>query len=120
MSKEKHTCCAEIRSGDGWHSRKEACGCKASVERDGKWYCRRHDPVAIKEKDNARRAKWKQELRENIKAQRIKAAAPDMLAALKAALDPLELYHAYGWPDSDGVIRQLKAAIAKAEGTGDA
>lgn len=50
----------------------------------------------------------------------IMASAPDLLAALKAALGPLELYHAYGWPDSDGVIRRLKAAISKAEGTDDA
>lgn len=35
---------------------------------------------------------------------------------IKEAIGPLELYHAYGWPDRDGVIRRLKAAIAKAEG----
>ena len=43
-------------------------------------------------------------------------AAPDLLAALKAAIEPLELYHAYGWPDRDGVIAKVKAAIRKAEG----
>ena len=50
----------------------------------------------------------------------------DVLAALKAAVEPLELYHAYGWPDRDGVISKVKAviriaeaAIAKAEGEGE-
>ena len=50
------------------------------------------------------------------RTQRIQLAAPDLLAALKAAVEPLELYHAYGWPDRDGVIAKVKAAIRKAEG----
>lgn len=39
---------------------------------------------------------------------------------IKEAICPLELYHAYGWPDSEGVIQRLKAAIAKAEGAENA
>ena len=34
------------------------------------------------------------------------------LDALTAAKQPLELYHAYGWPDRDGVRAQVYAAIA--------
>ncbi len=45
---------------------------------------------------------------------RLCAAAPDLLEGLKKALEPLEMYHAYGWPDRDGVIGQIKSAIAKA------
>ena len=36
--------------------------------------------------------------------------------ALKATIGPLELYHAYGWADRDGVIRKAKDALAKARG----
>lgn len=117
MSKEKHTCCAKINTGSMHYPRTEQCGCKASIEREGQWYCKRHDPVAIKAKYDARRAQWKLEWEKSKKEQRLKDAAPDMLAAIKAVLSPLELCHAYGWPDRDGVIRRLKAAIAKAEGT---
>lgn len=53
---------------------------------------------------------------ENLSNAQIIAAAPDLLAALKQAIEPLELYHAYGWPDRDGVIAKVKAAIRKAEG----
>lgn len=38
------------------------CGADGRVEREGKWYCKRHDPVAIKAKDEAkyatRSAEW--------------------------------------------------------------
>lgn len=36
--------------------------------------------------------------------------------ALKATIGPLELYHAYGWADRDGVIRKAKDALEKLEG----
>lgn len=43
MSTEpKHTCVEEIMP-DGWHS--YACGAKASVPHESKWYCKRHDPL---------------------------------------------------------------------------
>jgi hypothetical protein len=38
--------------------------------------------------------------------------------AARAALEPLELYHAYGWPDRAGVIGRLRAAIARTEAEG--
>lgn len=34
------------------------CQRAASVQRNGKWYCRQHDPVVRKAKDEARRAEW--------------------------------------------------------------
>lgn len=45
---------------------------------------------------------------------RLIAAAPELLEALEKAVEPLEMYKCYGWPDYDGVIRQIKSAIAKA------
>lgn len=113
---EKHTCCAEVLRGTEWRPRKEACGCKASVERDGKWYCKRHDPVAKAEKQDAQLKAWRLELAAKEKKNRLEQAAPDLLAALKQSIGPLELYHAYGWPDRDGVINKVKSAISKAEG----
>ncbi|MCK9524330.1 MAG: hypothetical protein M0R49_00160 [Limnochordia bacterium] len=43
-------CCGRVF--DGWHS--HPCGNKASVEREGKFYCKVHDPVRIEEKAKIR------------------------------------------------------------------
>ena len=94
------------------------CGCTASVEREGKWYCKRHDPEGIKARREVRRAKWEQEREESIKAQRLKAAAPDMLAALNLIREYGDIYaYRAGHENPYDVIC---AAIAKAEGTDDA
>jgi hypothetical protein len=37
------------------------CTRSGSVEYEGKWYCRQHDPVAAAEKDRERRARWEEE-----------------------------------------------------------
>ncbi len=40
------------------------CTKPATVERDGKWYCKIHDPEYIKQKDNVRQVKWDKESQE--------------------------------------------------------
>lgn len=40
----------------------------------------------------------------------------ELLDALENAIQALELYKAYGWPDRKNVIFKAKAAIAKARG----
>jgi hypothetical protein len=47
---------------------------------------------------------------------RLREINAEMLKALKEAVEPLQLYQAYGWPDRGGVIRQMKTAIKNAEG----
>lgn len=34
------------------------CTCEGAVERNGKWYCKRHDPVAVAAREDASAAKW--------------------------------------------------------------
>ena len=53
---KRHTCCENVIPTEEWHS--HPCGKTAKFERDGKWYCSRHDPVAITEKRAARYTKW--------------------------------------------------------------
>ncbi len=48
---------------------------------------------------------------------RLIAAAPDLLAACEAALDELEYFHEPQMTGTSGIIRDLRAAIAKARGT---
>jgi len=53
---EKHRCCAEVWPKGGYHPGR--CERMASVERDGRHYCKQHDPVAVKARDDERNAKW--------------------------------------------------------------
>jgi hypothetical protein len=47
-------CVKGVNRGDGRWSRYSPCGRNASVERDGKHYCKMHDPVARREKWDAK------------------------------------------------------------------
>jgi hypothetical protein len=59
-------CCAEV-NGRGWYGADGWCRAKChragSVERDGKLYCRTHDPVAVEKRETEAKAKreerWK-------------------------------------------------------------
>lgn len=51
--------CLATIYGDGRGGQR--CARKAKVERNGKWYCRQHDPEARKAFDAERTAKWKRE-----------------------------------------------------------
>jgi hypothetical protein len=51
--------CGETVCTDGWHFRK--CSRNASVNREGKWYCGTHDPVARKAKSDKKLAEWRKE-----------------------------------------------------------
>jgi hypothetical protein len=56
MSTEKHTCQGTAGTYRSFH--RYTCGKTASLEHEGKWYCKRHHPPTIKAKDAARSAKW--------------------------------------------------------------
>jgi len=62
--KVKHECEANV--SDGW-ARYHKCGVTAKYVRDGKWYCKRHDPVAIKERDKKRDDKFNKMFEESQK-----------------------------------------------------
>ncbi len=47
------------------------CSSPATRERDGKWWCFHHDPIAIEKKRKARNEKWEREQEENDKKQDI-------------------------------------------------
>lgn len=122
---EKHTCCAEVWRGTEWRPRKEACGCKASVERDCKWYCKRHDPVALAEKKDEKQKIANAEWAAREKRRRLEQSAPDLLAALKDIENRLYYIQAQDFYLSmpQDIIDQVKrcshsanSAIRKAEG----
>jgi hypothetical protein len=49
------TCSAQIKVDD-WHWGK--CSKEATIERDGKWYCGRHDPVKVQARRDKSHAKY--------------------------------------------------------------
>ena len=114
-----HTCCEPMRA-IGW-GRSYACGAKAKVERDGRWYCLRHDPVARKARADAKDAERRaaqQRLRERLNKSKAEAAEQkrraecydDLLAACRTAARYLS-------PEQfPGAVREVDAAIAKATG----
>ncbi len=59
MPKEKHKCVGKMRKthGIGWNQ----CFNYAKVERDGKWYCGIHDPIAWAKRRADRDAMWEAE-----------------------------------------------------------
>jgi len=109
-----HMCCEKVRKGgDRWRSYYRPCKRPGSVERDGKWYCGQHDPVAREERFQKSVAETKARWAEEAKANRIRAAAPQLLEALQGMFD-LVGDRAPEWDDSR--IDAAVAAIAAATG----
>jgi hypothetical protein len=104
MTDAPQKCCASIYDSLAWRSR--SCERNAKIERDGKWYCKQHDPVAKAEKHAERTARWDHESEERRRRYRLESAALEMLRVLKAYFEDRPA----DWEE------QAKAAITKAEG----
>ena len=87
MTEHTPTRCSETIMRD-FHS--YPCSRKAAITRDGKGYCRQHDPVARKEKSDAAYAKWKTdaELRRKVEAEKRHKinCHDDLVEALEAVM----------------------------------
>lgn len=103
-------CCATVLAGkDGWRTRYKSCSRKATVEREGKWYCRQHDPQAVAGRKKEWESQWEIEYQARQARYRLEAAAPDLLQALKGVLRVADR--------ATVEFDAARAAIAKAEGT---
>ncbi len=71
MAKER--CSERVRDKGMWPSFHQ-CHRNGVVQRDGKWYCKHHDPEAKKKRDAERGAKWDKEWDEKQEAWRRDAA----------------------------------------------
>lgn len=78
----KNHCCGQVRSSDGWHTYR--CSREGVIEREGKFYCRQHDPVAVKARHDARDAKWEAEWAAQTAARAAAKAAAERQARLAA------------------------------------
>ncbi len=52
----KERCSGTVSEVGVWHSHQ--CSRKGVVLREGKWYCKQHDPVAVKKRVEEQRAKY--------------------------------------------------------------
>ncbi len=77
--------CSTMVSGSGsWGSfHQHHCHKQATIQRDGKWYCKIHDPEYIKEKNKVSTAKHNEQWRKR----RIELSGHRLLRACKEALE---------------------------------
>jgi hypothetical protein len=109
MSNPQSKCSAMVYSIGNW--RATECGNKGKVERDGKWFCGTHDPVAQALKRSLRDKQWETERAAQSKADALTYAAPDLLKACKAAAKLMS-----DWGIIGEEVDECNAAIATAEG----
>ena len=115
------------------------CGATAKIERDGNWYCKRHDPVLVKAKQDERNKAWEAEFQEKKKdsdyryhciqafqsaASRLGISALDLAEALQdgGIADALELIkYAVDNPDfnSETFDLRCRAILAKIRKKGE-
>lgn len=119
MSELKHTCCERVQKNYLFY----LCGKTAKHERDNKWYCGMHDPIAVAAKYAKRKEAHEENLRAFYKAQEEKKETqrradlyPELLDALKGYLDtyPNRDHEAF-FPEVRELHRKAVAAIEKAE-----
>ncbi len=112
----KHTagqtsrCCEQVATNGLWN-RYHQCTRLGSVTRDGKVYCKTHDPVAIKERHNARDKKWQERSRREYAAFQLQAAASDLLSACEGLV---RLYESK-WGDEPKELLAARSAIKKSK-----
>lgn len=77
----KQQCCVEVWGE--WRSHQ--CSRAGKIERDGKFYCGQHDPVAIKEKDEEKRRQREAESKARARQAELQSLRYQVCAGLTAA-----------------------------------
>lgn len=112
MSGASHTCCARVYQPG--RLRSEVCGRSAKIERSGRWYCGRHDPVA----EEARQAKRDAKFKARYEADRV-AALVKQQRELVGELAQLLFEQGTALPETlENEVQKLRAL--KAQQRGDA
>jgi hypothetical protein len=120
----KSKCCQTVYPKE-WHSSFHGYRChhNATVTRNGKPYCKQHDPVEAKIRDEAQRARWRFESEQyaiNIAKEQIAAAHSrhcvavydGLVSTLRRARDTIAA-HMHGLPSN--VLNEIDAELKKVE-----
>ena len=131
---EKHKCCGRVSPPDAWRSYQ--CGKNASMEHEGKHYCKTHHPPTVRAKRDASQAKWEADWRARRSREEAAARAAaeqkrkaeaydqlvgqrdDLLAALRKMIEMNQQWARDQWGDENkaesmACVREARAAIAK-------
>ena len=104
-----HSCCEKIWDKLYWRGR--PCTKPAKVQRAGSWYCTIHDPERTLLKRAEREAAWEAKRQADRAKYRLQNAAPELLAALRYAVDNPDF-------DSQTFDNIARAAVRKATNEG--
>lgn len=110
IAKTLPRCCAIVYTS--LHFRGRSCSRLGRVERDGKHYCKQHDPVAVSEALVKSGLEYEKRFGEEMRIRRLNRAAPLLLEALETLVNQADYRGLVGvWWD------EARAAIAKARGS---
>lgn len=79
-------CCEQVHNGP-YSVSFHRCARKVSVERDGKPYCKIHDPVAVRERRRKSHDKFAKEQKIRVARLTLQEAAPKLPECLRDLLD---------------------------------
>ena len=111
MNLQGKTCCALVFGEWSYHT----CGAKAKIERDGKFYCGRHDPEKIAAKRAERNAKWDADWEAKQKQREAEEQAKREQERKAAALDWLEAFFKRDTPFGKFPCVRLNLDLLKVE-----
>ena len=113
-------CIAKVYPKDQWGSyHPYQCSKKGTVERDGKWYCKVHDPEYRKAKIEARLNRMNAQFEAAKKQRTLEAASKDMYKALKLFVERYDEYNAKMPIELSLPFVRAGNALNKAEGKGE-
>ena len=116
----KKTCCKRVFHGRSFTG--HPCGKPAKIEHDGKTYCGIHDPVRLKECNDAKvaseRAHWARQREQNERAMVIVTENERRLALFDEMLEALRKCQGWMQGNRPGIAQYefIGDLIAKAEG----
>ena len=96
----------------GCFGRSHQCERAASVERAGKFFCKQHDPVAIKAKSDARTAKWEAEFAASQTRRKLIDRAIRSFEPMRDALKAIDAHWTEDFPDGPEGDRKIKTGYA--------
>jgi hypothetical protein len=112
QTSEDTLCCEQIRDRTTRWPRYYRCARRSVVERDGKPYCRQHDPIECKKRRDASMDKFQAKLDEEARVRRLELSAPSLLAAAQQVLFVLD--NDFGPAKVDENFPLLRPAIGDA------
>jgi len=89
------------------------CSRKGVVERDGKWYCKVHDPIAVDKRRTDRYNKVSQKIQNSRREFLNLQLTPELLKVCKDLLAIVKLQNGNLHEDTNKIIKEAEDTISK-------